>query len=66
MALSNRERVGRMMQVLKDGLAPFIVREYRQTYGQRYGEETEAALATPGSPGLPADPASQATGRVRA
>ncbi len=55
MALSNRERVGRIMQALKDGLAPFIIREYRQTYGQRYGEEMDAALATPGYPGLPAD-----------
>ena len=52
MALSNRERVGRILETLKEGLAPFVVREYRQAFGQRYGDEMEAALSTPSHPGL--------------
>ena len=55
MALSNRERVGRILEAMKEGLAPFIVREYRQAFGQRYGDEMEMVLSTPSYPGLPPD-----------
>jgi predicted AAA+ superfamily ATPase len=54
MALSNRERVGRVMEALKDGLGPFILREFRTVYSQRgYINEIDAVLATPGYSGLP-------------
>ena len=54
MALSNRERIGRVLEALKGGLGPFILREYRKVYSQRgYANEIDAALATPGYPGLP-------------
>jgi predicted AAA+ superfamily ATPase len=53
MALSNRDRVGRIMTALKEGLAPFIVREYRQRYRQSYVDELDAALATVSYQGLP-------------
>ena len=54
MALSNRERVGRVMEALKQGLGPFILREYRTTYTQSGSlNEIDAALASPGYPGLP-------------
>ncbi|MBU1746748.1 MAG: DUF499 domain-containing protein, partial [Chloroflexi bacterium] len=54
MALSNRERVGRTLEALREGLGPFIVREYRTVYTQRgYVNEMGTALASPGYPGLP-------------
>jgi predicted AAA+ superfamily ATPase len=53
MALSNRERVGRVLETLKEGLAPFILREYRMAYKGRYVDEIDAALATVSHPGLP-------------
>lgn len=54
MTLSNRERVGRILEALKDGLAPFILREFRTVYSQRgYANEIDGVLATPGYPGLP-------------
>jgi len=54
MALSNRERVGRVLEALKDGLGPFILREFRTVYSQRgYANEIDAVLASPGYPGLP-------------
>ncbi len=55
MALSNRERVGRILETLKAGLAPFILREYRQRYGERAVDEIDAALVTPSHPGLSAE-----------
>lgn len=55
MALSNKERVGRVMDALKSGLAPFILREYRQRYHQQAVDEIDAVLASPGHPGLPAE-----------
>ncbi len=54
MALSNRERVGRVLEALRDGLGPFILREFRTVYSQRgYANEIDGVLATPGYPGLP-------------
>ena len=35
MALSNRERIGRILKALKDGLGPFILREYRTAYTEK-------------------------------
>ena len=54
MALSNRECVGRVLEALKDGLGPFILREFRTVYSQQgYANEIDATLASPGYPGLP-------------
>jgi len=37
MAKSNRDRVSDIMYALKDGLGPFILREYKMVYkGSRY------------------------------
>src|ERR1700752_4797695 len=35
MAMTNHERVGKMMDLLKDGLAPFVEREMRSVHGPR-------------------------------
>jgi predicted AAA+ superfamily ATPase len=55
MALSNRERVGRVMEALRQGLGPFILREYRMAYKRRYIDEIQTALTTVSHPGLPHD-----------
>ncbi len=46
MALSNRERVGRVLEALTAGLAPFVVREFRQVYRGEYKQEIDKALTT--------------------
>ena len=54
MAVSNRERVGRTLDALRDGLSPFVVREYRTVYSkQGYVTEIDSALSTSSYPGLP-------------
>ena len=53
MALSNRERVGRILEALQDGLRPFILREYRMTFKAQYLDEMAAALSSYSHPGLP-------------
>src|SRR5574341_1894525 len=55
MALSNRDRVDRIMLTLRDGLAPFIVREYRMVYKKRAVNEVEAVVQTPSRPPLPSE-----------
>ncbi len=54
MALSNKERVGRIMEALKDGLGPFVVRGYRMAYKARYVDEINAALTSYSHRELPA------------
>ncbi len=46
MALSNRERVGRVLEALTAGLAPFAVREYRMVYKGDFAREIDTALTT--------------------
>lgn len=46
MALSNRERVGRVLEMLKEGLAPFAVRECRMIYKGDFAREIDAALTS--------------------
>jgi predicted AAA+ superfamily ATPase len=53
MALSNKERIGRVLDALRDGLAPFIVREYRMTFKNSYVDEISYALSSSSHPGLP-------------
>ncbi|MCL4805199.1 MAG: DUF499 domain-containing protein [Anaerolineae bacterium] len=46
MALSNKERVGRVMDLLASGLAPYVVREYRMVYKGDFAREIDATLTT--------------------
>lgn len=39
MAITNHERVGRAIDLLKSGLAPFVDREFQAAYGDRAGAE---------------------------
>ena len=49
MALSNHERVGKALELLNDGLKPFILREMQVVYGPRAAEEARNSLRD-GSP----------------
>lgn len=57
MAKSNRDRVSEVMDALRTGLGPFVLREYKQVYkGARYLQEIElnlysSAYAAPHLPG---------------
>src|SRR5260370_25147036 len=44
MAQSNHERVGRALELLNKGLHPFIEREMRAVYGDRWLQEAAANL----------------------
>ena len=44
MALSNRDRIGRALDLLSAGLKPFVVREMETTYGPRWRYEAVGAL----------------------
>src|SRR5579884_2466553 len=39
MAITNHERVGKALDLLRAGLAPFIEREFKSTFGQRAQNE---------------------------
>src|SRR6266705_3358511 len=45
MAITNRERVGKAMDLLRDGLRPFADRELKAKHGDRWAAEVKAALA---------------------
>ena len=45
MAITNHERVGKAMELLREGLAPFVERELKTEYGeQTWFEETKRTL----------------------
>ncbi len=46
MAKSNRDRIGEIMDALKDGLGPFVVREYRMVYKEQFAREIDALLTS--------------------
>ena len=45
MAITNHERVGKALDLLRDGLSPFIERELKSQYQQRWFEEVKTALS---------------------
>ena len=44
MSLSNRDRVGRALDQLHEGLKPFVEREMEATYGHRWRYEAVSSL----------------------
>ncbi|CUS37815.1 Swt1 family HEPN domain-containing protein [Candidatus Nitrospira nitrificans] len=45
MAITNHERVGKMLDLLRDGLQPFLERELKAQYQQLWLEEVKATLS---------------------
>jgi len=46
MAVSNRDRVGRAMELLREGLLPFVERELKAKHGEAWLEQARQALGT--------------------
>lgn len=46
MAPTNRERVGKAMDLLRDGLQPFVEREMKSCYGAQYKDQVRDALGS--------------------
>ena len=46
MAISNHERVGKALELLKDGLQPFVERELKQEHQQHWFEELKSSLSS--------------------
>ena len=44
MAITNHERVGKAMELLKSGLGPFVEREFKSIYKDRYAAEVTKFL----------------------
>ena len=51
MAKSNRERVAEILDSARDGLAPFVIQQYKSRYRGRYLQEMELTLYQQGAPG---------------
>src|SRR5436190_291250 len=45
MAITNHERVGKALDLLKDGVAPFLERELKSEYQQRWFDEVKTTLS---------------------
>ncbi|MBI4527695.1 MAG: DUF499 domain-containing protein [Deltaproteobacteria bacterium] len=45
MAITNHERVGKAMEILKDGLRPFVERELNSQYQQKWFDEVKSVLS---------------------
>ena len=45
MAITNHERVGKALELLKDGVAPFLERELKSEYQQRWFDEVKTRLS---------------------
>ena len=44
MAITNQDRVGKAMDLLRDGLRPFAERELKSKYGDQWPTEVKAAF----------------------
>ncbi len=44
MAITNHERIGKMLDLLRQGLAPFVARELKAQYQQKWLEQAKASL----------------------
>jgi hypothetical protein len=44
MAITNRERVDKALDLLKEGLRPFVEREFKAKYGSAWGHEVRDVL----------------------
>src|SRR4051812_12428266 len=47
MAITNQERVGKALEILRDGLRPFVEREMKAVYGPTWVKQAE--IGFPGS-----------------
>ncbi len=56
MAISNKERIGRVLEALKEGLGPFILREYKHAFtATAFVSEIDSTLSNSSYQGIPND-----------
>ncbi len=49
MAITNHERIGKALELLKGGLGPFIEREMKNAYGERIRDKVAEQVGFPGA-----------------
>jgi predicted AAA+ superfamily ATPase len=62
MAITNHERVGKMMELLRDGLAPFVERELHTCWGDKWAQEVKCVLGDTRLAGMNSDPTKDVAG----
>lgn len=62
MAITNHERVGKALELLRDGLRPFVERELKTCWGEKWPEEVKIVLSDTRLAGLASEPTSDAAG----
>jgi len=62
MAITNHERVGKALELLRDGLRPFVERELRTCWGERWPQEVKSVLSDTRLAGLASEPTADAAG----
>jgi len=62
MAITNHERVGKMLELLRDGLAPFVERELKTCWGDKWAQEVKSVLGDTRLAGMNADPTTDVAG----
>jgi predicted AAA+ superfamily ATPase len=62
MAITNHERVGKMLELLRDGLAPFVERELKTCWGEKWAQEVKSVLGDTRLAGMNADPTTDVAG----
>ncbi|MBP7951461.1 MAG: DUF499 domain-containing protein [Verrucomicrobiales bacterium] len=62
MALTNHERVGKALELLRDGLRPFVERELKTCWGEKWTQEVKGVLSDTRLAGLGTEPTHDAAG----
>lgn len=62
MAITNHERVGKALELLRDGLRPFVERELKTCWGDKWPQEVKSVLSDTRLAGLASEPTTDAAG----
>ncbi len=62
MALTNHERVGKALELLRDGLRPFVERELKTCWGEKWPQEVKSVLSDTRLAGIASEPTADAAG----
>ncbi|HCN27197.1 MAG TPA: AAA+ family ATPase [Verrucomicrobiales bacterium] len=62
MALTNHDRVGKMLELLRDGLSPFVERELKTCWGEKWQQDVKSALSDTRLAGLKSEPTKDVNG----
>jgi predicted AAA+ superfamily ATPase len=62
MAITNHERVGKALELMRDGLRPFVERELKTCWGDKWPQEVKCVLSDTRLAGLDSEPTADAAG----